>query len=79
MSENNVDFRQKIKDLRIAVERSAEVLKRLETSGKEDDANRSLWTVSSIWNGKEYASIETTLKEMGHKSNLQESMERTKK
>jgi hypothetical protein len=72
----NVDFKQMIKDLRIATEKSVEKLKKLETSGTENNANSALWAVTAIWNGKEYGDIETALRAKGHKSNLQESMER---
>lgn len=70
MSENNVDFKQQIKDLRIAVEKSVDTLRRLETTGTENDANSSLWSVTAIWNGEEYSAIETALKARGHKSGI---------
>lgn len=70
MSGNNEDFKQMIKDLRIAVEKSVEALKKLEATGTENDANSSLWTVMAIWNGKEYSNIEAALREKGHKSCL---------
>jgi hypothetical protein len=76
MSENNVDFKQMIKDLRIAIEEAAGALKKLEVTGTENDANSALWKASAIWNGKEYSAIETALKAKGHKSSLQESMEK---
>ncbi len=68
MTENNENFKQKIGDLRSVVEKAAESLKRLEVTGTENDANRSLWIAYSIWNGKEYSDIESALKERGHKS-----------
>ena len=73
---NNKDFKQKIRDLRIAVEKSVETLKKLEASGTENDANDSLWVVTGIWNGKEYSAIEDALKAKGYKSSLQASMEK---
>jgi hypothetical protein len=73
---NNGEFTQKIKDLRIAVEQSVEKLKKLEKTGTESDAIDTLWTVSAIWNGKEYSEIETALKARGHKSGMQESLEK---
>lgn len=76
MPENNKDFKQKINDLRIALEKSVETLKKLEATGTENDANSSLWAVSSIWNGKEYSAIEVALKGKGHKSYLDELMEK---
>lgn len=78
MPENNVDFKQKIKDLRIATEKSVEALRKLEATGTENDANSALWNVSSIWNGKEYSAIETALKAKGHKSGLDTLREKTK-
>jgi hypothetical protein len=68
--ENGIDFKQKIKDLRIAVEKSVDTLKKLEATGTEDDANSSLWAVTAIWNGKEYSAIETALKAKGRKSGM---------
>lgn len=76
MPENNGEFKQKIKNLRVAVEESVEKLKKLETTGTESDANTSLWTVSAIWNGKEYSDIENALKAKGHKSGMQEILEK---
>ncbi len=67
---NNGEFKQQIMNLRIAVEQSVEKLKKLEISGTESDANNALWTVSGIWNGKEYSTIEASLKARGHKSGL---------
>ena len=72
MPEKNKDFKQKIKDLRIALEKSVEKLRKLEATGTENDANSSLWAVSSVWNGKEYSTIETELRIKGHKSCLDE-------
>lgn len=68
--ENNGEFEQKIKNLRVAVEKSVEKLKKLETTGTENDANAALWTVSAIWNGEEYSEIEKALKEKGYKSRM---------
>lgn len=76
MSENNGEFKQKIMDLRIVVEKSVEKLKKLEATGTENDANMALWAASAIWNGKEYGDIESALKAKGHKSSLQESLEK---
>lgn len=75
-TENNGEFKKKIKDLRIAVEKLVEELKKLETTGTENDANRALWTVSATWNGKEYSDIYGALRAKGHKSSLEKSMER---
>lgn len=74
--ENNGEFKYRIKALRMAVEKSVEKLKKLETTGTESDANASLWTVSAIWNGEEYSEIEKALKEKGHKSSMQKSLEK---
>ncbi len=74
--ENDGEFKQKIKDLRIAVEKSVEKLKKLEASGTENDANAALWVVSGIWNGKEYGEIDSALREKGHKSSMEESLEK---
>lgn len=71
MSKNNADFKLEIKDLRIAVERVLETLKKFETTGTAQDANSALWAISSVWNGKEYSAIETALKENGYKSSLE--------
>lgn len=71
MSENNVDFKLKIKDLRIAVERALDKLKKFETTGTEQDASDALWVISAIWNGKEFSTIEDALKEKGYKSSLE--------
>lgn len=76
MSENNVDFKRMIKDLRVAVEEAAGALKKLEATGTGSDANSALWKASAIWNSKEYSAIETALKAKGHKSSLQESLEK---
>lgn len=76
MPENNGEFKQKIKDLRITVEESVEKLKKLETTGTNNDANAALWAVSAIWNGEEYSEIEKALKEKGYKSSMQESLEK---
>lgn len=65
---NDVDFKEKIKNLRIAVERSLETLKKFEITGTDQDANSALWTMSAIWNGKEYSIIEAALREKGYKS-----------
>ena len=73
---NNKDFKQEIRDLRIAVEKSVETLKKLEATGTENDANDSLWVVTGIWNGKEYLAIEDALKEKGYKFSIQASMEK---
>ena len=73
---NGGEFTLQIKNLRIAVEKSVEKLKKLEVTGKEEDANMALWTVSAIWNGDEYLEIEKALKERGHKSGMQESLEK---
>lgn len=73
---NGGEFTQQIKNLRIVVEKSVEKLKKLEVTGKEEDANMSLWTVSAIWNGDEYSEIEKALKERGHKSGMQKSLEK---
>jgi len=70
------EFKQKIKNLRTAVEESVEKLKKLETTGTESDANASLWAVSAIWNGEEYSEIEKALKEKGYKSSMQKSLEK---
>ncbi len=70
MSENNIDFKQEIKDLRLVVEKSVETLRKLESTGTEGDANRALWATHAIWNGKEYSAIETALREKGYKSTL---------
>jgi len=74
--ENKVDFKQQIKDLRIATEKSVDKLKKLESTGTENDANEALWVASAIWNGKEYGEIESALRAKGHKSGLQKSMEK---
>ncbi len=68
MSENNIDLKQEIKNLRLVVEKSVETLRKLESTGTGEDANRALWAVSAIWNGKEYSDIETALRAKGHKS-----------
>jgi hypothetical protein len=73
---NDVDFKQMIKDLRIAVEESIETLKKLEVNGTEQDANSALWSVTAIWNGKEYSTIEAALRAKGHKSGLGKSLEK---
>ncbi len=73
---SNTDFKQKIRDLRVVVEKSVETLKKLEATGSENDANDSLWVVTGIWNGKEYLAIEDALKEKGYKSSIQASMEK---
>ena len=73
---NNGEFTQKIRDLRIVVEQSVEKLKKFEKTGTESDANNALWTVSGIWNGKEYSEIETSLKTRGYKSGMQQSLEK---
>ena len=70
MSGNIEDFKQRIKDLRIAVEKSVETLRKLEAVGTENDANSALWAVTAIWNGKEYSNIEAALRVIGHKSGL---------
>ena len=75
-TENGSDFKKEIKDLRIAVEKSLEKLKKLEITGTEQDANDSLWAVTAIWNGKEYSTIEAALKARGHKSGLLTSLEK---
>lgn len=74
--ENNNDFKQMIKELRIATEKSVEKLKNLEVSGTEDAANAALWVVSGIWNGKEYGEIDSALREKGHKSSMEETLEK---
>ena len=76
MPENNKDFKQKIKDLRVAVEKSVETLRKLEATGTENDANSSLWVVSAIWNGEEYSTIETELRTKGHKSGFDKLREK---
>jgi hypothetical protein len=76
MPENDVDFKQKIRDLRIAVEKSVDTLKKLEATGTESDATTSLWIVHGTWSGKEYRDIEAVLRSKGHKSGLERSMER---
>ena len=73
---NGGEFTQQINNLRIAVEKSVEKLKKLEVTGKEEDANMALWAVSGIWNGNEYSDIEKALKERGHKSGMQKSLEK---
>jgi hypothetical protein len=75
-SGSSTDFKQRIKDLRVAVEKSVDTLKKLEGTGTEYDANDALWVMSAIWNGKEYSTIEATLKTMGHKSGIETSLER---
>lgn len=74
----NTDFKQKIKALRIAVEKSVEMLKNLETTGTESDATRSLWIVHETWSGKEYRDIESILREKGHKSSFDILLEKRK-
>lgn len=70
MTENDSDFKQMIKDLRIIVEKAAEELKKIETTGTESDATRALWATYDIWTGKEYGDIENALRAKGHKSSL---------
>ena len=76
MPENNGEFKQKIKNLRVAVEESVEKLKKLETTGTESDANNALWIVSAIWNGKEYGNIESALRAKGHQSGMEKNLKR---
>lgn len=71
MPGNNVDFKREIKDLRISVETALEKLKKFEITGTEQDANSALWTISAVWNGEEYSTIESALKENGYKSSLE--------
>ena len=78
MAENDKDFKQKIKDLRIAVEKSVEELKKLEATGTESDASRSIWIIYGTWNGKEYGDIESALRDKGHKSSFDILMEKRK-
>lgn len=76
MTENGGEFKQKIKDLRVVVEKSLDMLKVLEATGEEKDANRALWVVTTIWNGKEYSNIESALRSKGHKSGFERNMEK---
>jgi hypothetical protein len=76
MTESDVDFKLEIKDLRIAVERALDKLKNFEMTGTEQDANSALWTVSAIWNGREYSTIEAALKVNGYKTSLERSMKK---
>ncbi len=64
MTEDSTYFKQKIKGLRISMEKSAKVLRELEATGTEKDANRALWITSKICNSNEYSDIETALRKI---------------
>lgn len=70
------EFKQKIHDLRVRVEKCLEELKNLEASGTESDASNAIWSAYGIWNSKEYGELEKALRAKGHKSSIDELNEK---
>ncbi len=61
------EFKELIKNLRIRLEKSVEILKNLEEKGNEEAASNAIWSVYGIFNGDEYGNLEKGLKEKGYK------------